>query len=108
MLDLIKFIPIGSLGGVLVNLRAEKILSKRLPDINWLTKIDHPLKRFIGFFIKQSDQFVPGFDVINIQIPMNRKKSPKSRSGHLIVLLVSIGMNSTTKVFGRNSTNALR
>ena len=93
---------------MLVNLRSEHILSKRLPDINLLTKVEHPLKRFIGFLLKYSAQFVPGFYVINSQIPTNRRNSPKSRSGPLIILLVSTIMTSTTKVFVRKSTNAVK
>ena len=55
-------------GGWAVNLRAKQILSKRFPDIHWLTQIEHSLKISIGFLLKYSARFVPGSDVINIQI----------------------------------------
>ena len=80
-----------------MNLKAEKILSKLFPDINWLTKIEHPLRIFIGFFLKYPPQFVPGFAVVNGHIPMNWRKSPNSISGPLIILLVSTIMASSTK-----------
>ena len=60
-----------------VKLRAEKILSKQFPDIYWFTKIEHLLKRSIVSLLRYSTQFVPGFSVINSQIPTNRKNSPK-------------------------------
>ena len=44
----------GKWGGVLVNFRAEQILSKLLPYINWSTRIEHPLKISIGSSLKYS------------------------------------------------------
>ena len=63
-------------GVVAVNLIAEHIISKRFTDIHWLTRIEHPLKISIGFSLKYSAQFVPGFAAINSQIPMNWRNSP--------------------------------
>ena len=72
ILEFIKFTLIGGGGkGVLVNLIAEQIISKQFTDIYWLTQIEHPLKISIRFLIKYSAQFVPGFDFINSQIPIN-------------------------------------
>ena len=81
-----------------MKLIAEQILSKILPEINWLTGIDHPLKISIRFFLSYSARFVPGFAVNNSQIPMNRRNSPKSVSGTLIILLLSTRMTSTKKI----------
>ena len=47
--------------------------------IHCMTLIEKPLKRSIGFLLKYSSQFVPGFSVINIQITTDRRKPPKSR-----------------------------
>ena len=91
-----------------MNLRSEQILPKQFPDIYRLTKIEHPLKISIGFLLKYSARFVPGFDVINSQIPMNRRNSPKSISGPLILLLVSTRMTSSKKVLVRKRKNAVR
>ena len=91
-----------------MNLREEQIISKLFTDIQWLTQFEHPLKISIGFLLKFSAQFVPVFYVINIQIQINWRNSPRSISGPLTILLVSIIMTSSTKVFGRNSTNAVR
>ena len=44
-------------GGRLVNLRAEKILWKIFPDINWLTQIENPLKIYIYIFSKIINAF---------------------------------------------------
>ena len=91
-----------------MNLRAENIFSKQFPDMNWLTQIEHPLKISILFLLKYSAWFVPGFAVINSQIPMNQKNSPKSRSRPLILLLVSTIMTSLEKVLGRKRENYVR
>ena len=64
--------------------------------MNWLTRIEHPLKISIGFFLKYSAWFVTGFFVINIQIKMNWRKSLKSISGNSILLLVSLHQNEFT------------
>ena len=64
--------------------------------MNWLAQIQHPLKISIEFLLKYSTQFVPGFAVINIQIPMNWRKSLKSISGNSILLLVSLHQNEFT------------
>ena len=91
-----------------MNLRAEKILSKIFPDIDLLTQIEHPLKISIWFSLKYSACFVPDFYVINTQISINQRNSPKSRSGTLIILLVSTRMTSSTIVLGRKRKNAVR
>ena len=91
---------------MLVNLRAEQILSKSLTDMNLLTQIENLLKIYIEFLLKYSVQFMTGFDVINIHIPMNRSNLTNSIAGPLIILLFSTRMTSTTKVFGRKSKNA--
>ena len=91
-----------------MNLKAEQIFSKQFPYMNWLTQIEHPLKISIGFLLKYFVKFVTGFAVINIQIPMNPRNSPKSILGTLILPLVSTIMTSSTKVLVRNRTNAVR
>ena len=91
-----------------MNLRAEKIFPKQFTDMNWLTRIENPLKISIGSPLKDSARFVPEFAVTNSQISMNRRNLPKSRPGPLILLLVSTIMTSSTNVFGRKRTNAAR
>ena len=81
---------------------------KTIPGIHCLTQIEQPLKIYIGFFLTYSAQFVPGFAVINIQIPMNRRNSPKSISGPLVIILVSTRMNSSVKIVGRKRKNYVR
>ena len=108
MSDFIELISKGRVRGVEVNLGAEQILSKLFPDINWLTQIEHPLKISIGFSLKQSVQFVPGFSVINIHTPINRRNSTNSIPGPLFSQLVSTKMTSPTELFGKNRTNAVR
>ena len=81
---------------------------KKIPDIHWLTQIEHPLKMSIIFSLKYSAQFVTGFAVTNSQIPMNRRNPPKSRSGPLLILLVSNIMISSTKFVGRKRTKFVR
>ena len=90
-----------------MDLRSDQILSKRFPGIHLLTHIDHPQIISIGFSLKYSAQFVPGFAVTNSQIPMNQRNSPKSISGPLLILLISTRMTSSTKVVGRKRKNSV-
>ena len=64
---------------------SEEILSKQFLDINWLKIIKHPLKRSIGVSLKVSIRFVPGFTVVDIQIPMEWSNLPNSSAGPLIL-----------------------
>ena len=95
-------------GGMETNLIADQILSKLFPDMNWMTRTEHPLKISIGFLLKYSGRFVPGFSVINSQIPTNRRNPLKSRPGPLIFLLESTRMTSSTNIFGKNIPIALK
>ena len=70
-----------------MSLIADDIFSKKIPDMNWLTKLDHPLKRSIGFSLKHSARFVPGFFCINRQIPLNQRNLMISVSLPLIIIL---------------------
>ena len=90
--DLIKFISKGSGEGGGIEIESMADTFKQLPDINWLTIIEPPMKKYIGFYLKYSAQFVPGFSVINSQIIMKWRNSSKSKSGPLIILLVSTRM----------------
>ena len=76
--------------------------------MNWLTQIEHPLKISILFLLKYSAWFVPGFAVINSQIPMNQRNSPKSRSRPLILLFVSTIMTSSEKVLVKKRKHSVR
>ena len=71
----------------------KNISIRTLVDTNWAPTE----KIFIGFLLKWSAQFVPGFYVVNRQIPMNRRNSTKSRLGTLTLILVSTRITSSTK-----------
>ena len=60
---------------------------------------------YIVFLLKYSAWFVPGFSFINIHISLERSNSPKSVSGHLIILLVATRMTSLKNILGRKSKN---
>ena len=96
MSDFISFISkVSGEGGSKLEIRSDTFKTSsrhEMVDTNWA-----PTEKYIGFLLKYSDQFVQGFSVIDIHILMNRRNSPKSRLGPLIILLVSTIMNSPTK-----------
>ena len=70
-------------------------------------QIQYPLKISIRFLLKYSARFVTGFSVVNSQIPLNPRNSPKSRLWASILLLVSTVMTLLIKVLVRKRENAV-
>ena len=87
------------------NFIADEMFSKLFTDINWLTQIEHPLKISIGFGLKYSTWYVPGFAVIGSHILINHRNSLNPRSVTLIPMLVFTIITLLTKYFSRKRTN---
>ena len=65
----------GGGGGSELESRADTF--KKNPGMNWVTKIEHPLKISIQFSLKYSTQFVPGFSANQHPDPNEPKKRTK-------------------------------